>query len=532
MTVRAPRWLAVAVVLLAAALTITLVAVVTRSKSPHPLSSASGAHTIVTSDGTNLSALAYVPKGAGPFPLIVMPASWGAGASEYTYVAAGFAALGFIAISYAERGFDTSTGKLDLGGPSTVSDVSTVISWGLAHTPANKSQVGLVGASYGGGVALLAAEHDPRIKAVVAMSGWTDLAAVMTPGGTPSAQLFTTELANQPADRTTADVQKLVGQLRTRDAAAATATVRSMSPSRSPITGIAPLNKNGTAVMLADDYQDSLLPPQSAITFFNRLSGPKRLEIAAGDHAGSALSGLYGHKSPVWTNAAKWMDRFLRGTDNGIDKQDPIQLEDAATQQTHAYKTWADVGHNTRYYLSGANGEATAQITSTANAPWTRVIKAGVDTDADAGPEQFTSTLAYQPPTVSLGAISSADGAAWNGPALAASTMVNGIVQVHTAVRASASSVSLFAYLYDVDASGSGSLINQGALTLRGVQPGSTHPAQISLQPISWTVAAGHHLSLVIDTVDPRYVDQSVPGSTVTFASTTADPATLTVPVS
>ncbi|MGH3523147.1 MAG: CocE/NonD family hydrolase C-terminal non-catalytic domain-containing protein, partial [Mycobacterium sp.] len=89
-----------------------------------------------------------------------------------------------------------------------------------------------------------------------------------------------------------------------------------------------------------------------------------------------------------------------------------------------------------------------------------------------------------------------------------------------------AAPASLFAYLYDVDAGGTGRLITTGTVTLTGAGP-----ADINLEPISWTVPAGHHVSVVVDTVDPRYLGRSVPGSTVTIGSTAADPATLSVPL-
>jgi hypothetical protein len=43
-------------------------------------------------------------------------------------------------------------------------------------------------------------------------------------------------------------------------------------------------------------------------------------------------------------------------------------------------------------------------------------------------------------------------------------------------------------------------------------------------------VAAGHHLVLVVDTVDPRYLGLSKVGTSVTFSSPAADPSWLSVP--
>jgi predicted acyl esterase len=118
----------------------------------------------------------------------------------------------------------------------------------------------------------------------------------------------------------------------------------------------------------------------------------------------------------------------------------------------------------------------------------------------------------------------------WSGPALSSATVVNGAPELHVTVKPSASSTSLFAYLYDVDALGVGSLISHKPYTLRGVTPGKAVPLDFALEATSWEVPAGHHLVLVVDTVDPRYLGRSVIGSTVTFSSPAGDPSWVKVP--
>ncbi|MGH8962907.1 MAG: alpha/beta fold hydrolase [Jatrophihabitantaceae bacterium] len=523
MTIRSPRRLAVAVLCVAVLLTVVVIAVVRNSKSPATLSASSGPQTIRTADGTRLSAYSYVPGDEGPHPLLVMPASWGSPATEYASVAYGYAALGYVVVAYAQRGFGGSTGEIDLAGPGSQSDVTTVISWALVHTPAARNRIGVVGASYGAGVGLLAAEHDSRIRAVVALSGWTDLAQTLAPGGTLSRQAYATLFAAVASARLSPDVRTFVAQLRAGDAAAALATLRRLSPFRSAVTDVAALNRRGTAVMIGDAYQDSLLPPAPVVRFFEQLTAPKRLELAVGDHSGPALSGLRGQKNALWENAARWTNRYVAGDGTGIQTQQPVQLEDANTQQVRGYPSWAAVGRartlRLTTLLSGVGQLAGA------SAPWTHRITAGVDTSADAGPEQFNTGQPYRVPALSLAGISRSAGAVWNAPTVASPTLVSGVVSLHAAVTVAAPA-SLFAYLYDVDAGGTGRLITTGTMTLTGAGP-----ADINLEPISWTVPAGHHVSVVVDTVDPRYLGRSVPGSTVTIGSTAADPATLSVPL-
>jgi predicted acyl esterase len=119
----------------------------------------------------------------------------------------------------------------------------------------------------------------------------------------------------------------------------------------------------------------------------------------------------------------------------------------------------------------------------------------------------------------------------WSGPVYTSGAVVNGAPKVHLTVTPSGPDTSLFAYLYDVDALGVGSLMSHKPLTLRGATPGKAVPIDLRLEATSWEVAAGHHLELVIDTVDPRYRGRSVIGTTVTFSSPAGDPSAISIPV-
>jgi predicted acyl esterase len=118
----------------------------------------------------------------------------------------------------------------------------------------------------------------------------------------------------------------------------------------------------------------------------------------------------------------------------------------------------------------------------------------------------------------------------WAGPAYSSGAIINGAPRLHVTVTPSGSDTSLFAYLYDVNALGVGSLVTHKPITLRGAVPGKARPVDIRLEATSWDVAAGHHLVLVVDTVDPRYLGLSKVGTSVSFSSPAADPSWLSVP--
>lgn len=537
MRLRPTRWTAAAAVCAAALVTALVAVVLVRARQQPPVGTvASRTVTIPAAGGTRLSARVYAPAGTGRFPLVVMPASWGSAADEYAAVASGFALLGYVVVAYAQRGFGGSTGAIDFAGPATRQDVSTVITWARLHTRERRGPVAAVGVSYGAGVALLAAEHDPRISAVAALSGWTDFAATLAPGDTPSkvddALLFTGTIANRPLGP---DLGRLVSEFAAGQPATVLATVRSMSPVRSPIEHVAALDQGRTAVFLSGTLQDSLAPPADLIRFFRALTGPKRLELAVGDHGADALPGLAGSKTKLWTDVADWVGRYI-----GDRLSDPaatpprVQLQDGRTGRWHSYPNWPAVGRMATFALtrptgSPATGGFAAEDAASSGGPrWRTSLDAGVVTPAEAGPQQLTSGRPYQAPTAALGAISRTAAAVWSGAALPAATLMTGTPRVHVTVRTGAPAGSLFAYLYDVDAAGRGELMSSGAVTVTGARS-AARTVDIELGPASWTVPAGDHVALVIDSADARYLGRSVTGSTITLSSPTADPATLTL---
>ena len=98
-------------------------------------------------------------------------------------------------LTWSPRGTGASGGQIGLDSPDyEVKDTSQLVTW-LARQPRvlldrpGDPRVGITGASYGGGLALLAAAYDHRIDAVVAQSAWNNLASALFPnaaGGGPA----------------------------------------------------------------------------------------------------------------------------------------------------------------------------------------------------------------------------------------------------------------------------------------------------------------------------------------------------------
>lgn len=475
--------------------------------------------------GTPLRAFVITPSGPGPFPLLVMPSSWGAPDLEYVGAGAKLAyQSGYEVVSYASRGFYDSGGQIDVAGPQTMADVSDVIDWALAHTPADPNEIGVAGISYGGGQSLLALAQDPRIKAVAAMDAWTDLAASLYPNQTVSSigadgLLAIGNLTGRPGP----DLQQIEKDYLAGDIA----DILPLTPIRSAGTKIDAINSRHAAVMIANDWEDSLFPPAQLVSFFNQLTGPKRLMLEPGDHGTASAPGAIGLPNDVWDSATQWFDHYLKGAPNGIDSQESVQLKPANGGGWHGYPDWtaATAGAST-HYLSGS-GFASGPSTG-----WSHTIAAGVDTIADSGIPLVSGALqeyANIPVGVAIPLVARGLASVWSGPMATHATTVTGAPHLHATITPSAPNTSLFAYLYDVNPLGLGSLITDTPDTLLNAKAGQPITLDLDLRPISWTVPAGDHLALVVDTVDPRYTSMSTVGSTVTFASPASDPSWLRI---
>ncbi|MCF2532829.1 acyl esterase [Yinghuangia sp. KLBMP8922] len=491
---------------------------------------------IPVAPGVALKANVYVPAGADaahPAPVVVMPASWSMPTLEYVVPARQLAESGYIALSYTARGFWLSGGEIGVAGPDDVADISRVIDWALANTPADASRIGMAGVSYGAGLGLLGAAHDPRIKAVAALSGWADLVDSIYMGQTQHVQsaaglAVAGYLTGRPSSEfsqflvdflTTANVPELI----------AWANVRS------PATYVDRLNANGAAVMLANAWGDSIFPPNQLAEFYGRLTVPKRLEFRPGDHATPEIPGLAGLPNDTWANTRAWLDRYLKGTDNGIDRQPPVQIKPRLEGGYEGYADWADLTGSRLDLRLGDNGwSRTGPLAPDAGTGWSTRIGTNVDSGANGGIIFLTNLVEEYlriPPTVSVPMLPRAVAAVWQSDRLAAESQVRGTANLHVTVTPTASQGTFIAYLYDVDALGVGRLVTHAPYTFFGKQAWRPFAADVELLATAYDVPAGHRLALVVDTVDLLYLEQNPALSSLAFGSPAADPSWISVPL-
>lgn len=468
---------------------------------PVPASAAEGYDyreiTIPGADGTRLDGNVFVPEGRGPHPAIVFISSWSLEDHEYVAQAAKFAEHGYIVLSYTARGFLNSGGGIEVAGPLDIADGSKAIDWLIAHTAVDRRHIGFGGISYGSGISLMVAGRDRRVSAVVAMDTWGDLVESLYAGRTRHYQAYhllsmsgrlTGRLSPQSA-RIMSDYEaynNIEGVIRWAEV-------------RSPRTYLHEINKRRVPVYILKAYGETFFPPNQLIDYYDRLAGPKRLRLTVGDHATTSGTGVLGLPNIAWNDAHRWFDHHLRGRPNGIADEPSVQSEVAWSRKVEQAPTWESYRRD-------------AVTTPLAD----RTFRAGKDTVANGGVTLFSGggQTFGQPITAPTELISRRDAAVWTLPARKRTIRLRGIPRLQAAVTPSGKSVTLIAYLYDVNAGGTGRLITHDALTLRSA-PGRTSKAVLPLQATAYDVPSGHRIMLVVDTKDSLYWDASLPDTTV-----------------
>ncbi|WP_156722237.1 CocE/NonD family hydrolase [Streptomyces apocyni] len=471
--------------------------------------------------GTILKANVFTPSGtrAGDrHPVIVLPTSWAMPQIEYIAQAKKLADSGYVVVSYNSRGFWQSGGEIEVAGPPDIADASKVIDWALANTPADPDKVGMAGVSYGAGIGLLAAAHDKRVKAVVAMSGWADLVDSIYSGRTQHLQaagLLTG--AGYLTGRPSAELQRIMKDFLGSNLDKEQDMI-DWGAKRSPATYVDSINRNGTAVMLGNAWGDTIFPPNQYASFYEKLKGPKRLEFRPGDHATAEATGLLGLPNDVWTNSQRWFDHYLKGESNGINREQPVQLKSRSKSGYEGYPDWKSVGADTRKIELGS----------------TRKVWANVDSGANGGVTILSNALDQflkLPPMAYIPLLPRSFAAVWHSERYPTTQRVRGTAKLHTTVTSTKASGTLVAYLYDVGPLGLGKLVSNAPYTFHGQTPGQPFGVDLELFSTAYDVPAGHRLALVIDTVDPLYIEHNPTGAQLTFSSPAADPSYVSVPL-
>ena len=130
----------------------------------------------------------YLPRNRdGRVPAVLLAHGFGGTKDAVASDAKSLADRGYAVLTWTAQGFGRSGGQIHLDSPDyEVRDAQRLLDW-LAARPEVRldapgdPRVGVVGGSYGGGLALLLAGQDPRVDAIVPSITWNDFTNVFLP---------------------------------------------------------------------------------------------------------------------------------------------------------------------------------------------------------------------------------------------------------------------------------------------------------------------------------------------------------------
>ena len=491
-----------------------------------------------------LDASFFTPAGSDRVPAVLLAHGFGQSKQSVRPEAENLARAGFAVLTWSARGFGASTGQIGLNSPDyEVKDVEQLVNW-LARQPRvlvdhpGDPRVGITGASYGGGISLLAAAYDHRIDAVAAQSTWNNLATALFPngaGGGPAGGVFKRQWAGllftQGSVGFGSAGQGQGGQ------AGRSGQVLPAGLGGSALCGrfqprICAIYQQVAATRRATPQAIALLLRSSPASVAGRMRAPTLL--IQGEH--DSLFGLdqasANYQASRRNGTPVDMVWFAGGHDGG-DQETP--RVDALTAQWLG--RWLAPGHPPRGAETGQPGFAVTRVLGFD--PSTDQASLGIATAGSypglggtrrtlvrlAGPPQpVVNPAGGTPASISvfpgLGSLGAAgltfdmpgQSAAFSSAPLSSALQVTGSPTARIRVAsAGTGAVTLFAKVYDVDQAGNATLPNQLVAPLRvnGAQAGRV--VSVALPTIDYNFAAGHRLRLVLTGTDFAYATPSAP---------------------
>ncbi|MEV4612855.1 alpha/beta fold hydrolase [Kitasatospora sp. NPDC049258] len=491
----------------------------------------------------------FFTTGSTARPAVLLAHGFGGSKEDERARAEQLARAGYAVLTWSARGFGHSGGKIGLDAPDReVQDVRHLVDW-LAQRPEVRldapgdPRVGITGASYGGGAALLGAAYDSRIDVVATQITWWNLADALFPQGVQGGGaadgvfkklwagiFFTTGSAGDLAggDRAGAP-EGPIGCGRFLDELCAMYN-RVATAGHADPEAVAMLEKSSPSsvgdrikvpTLVVQGQQDSLFP------------------LDQGDRIARAVAA---NGAPV---AVDW---FAGGHDGGTEGS--ARVDDRVT-------AWFD--HHLKQRTAEATGPA-FRVTRTGGVDSTgfQAVLRGADADTYPGlggtgsrtvrltgrEQQFANPPGGTPPNIStvpgIGALAQASAlgaglaldfpgqyAAFDSAPLAGGLHLTGAPTTRITVHADRPDAVLFAKLYDLGPDGKQSLPQQLVAPLRvtGADAPGGRAVDITLPAVDHTFESGHRLRLVLASTDLAYAS---PGESATYRVAAAGP--LTVP--
>jgi predicted acyl esterase len=521
--------------------------------------------TIPASDGVNLVGDVYLPgEGKGRYPAVVDMEPYGRSSST-AYVANGYAR-----VNTDVRGSGMSGGALCLLCLREQQDVYDVVEW-IAHQPWSNGHVALYGYSYSAITALLGAALDPpHLDAVVVGHPPTDpYRDVVWQNGLYDQGFVSQWFAGQTALQSIGiGYQPQVLDRAQQQFAVETRLIPYDGPVYYERSVLAKVSQIKVPVYVFTGWED--MYSRGDLRLIDSLTTPSLLVIDASTHHGTGEAGEVGApyggslsdqlnnattlgSTPPPGEDVAWLDRFVKGIHNGIERKPRVRYLDLGDGTWHPAPSWQSVTtHLTQLYLS-AKQSGTAAL-SPNDGTLGNSVPSGGDAYQDSyvydpaagvsvpmgkeGPDGF---LPYAPLDQR---IDQPQGLTYTTAALTQPLHLAGSSELRFWAVTEGSDMAWVGRLEDVAPDGSASLITQGWLraSFRYVDParsragspylpddrntpvtiGETTMYRMDIWDTAYTLAPGHRLRLWFGSSDtPTHEPLDVAGRNIIFHDAT-----------
>src|SRR3954447_3326599 len=485
-------------------------------------------------DPVRLDGVLDIPSSGCPCPGVIINHGFLGSWHDSGSVARELATHGYVVLRYSSRGFGNTPGEVDLMGPKESQDLLDAVHW--LNDPANPlvgglvihNRIGQFGGSYGGAHAwALARSGDPAVRTTIPTATWSDIYDALLPnnvellayangfyatGLEPVAKaqdgkLSTTNNYSQNMHRWVAEANAGVGLDDLKQGAAERSVASHYNQVKIPVFIIQGLN-------------DGLFSANQAIDAYQALRKrhvPARLYLGGIGHPPSESSLDSPEAKHVETEVLAWFDHYLKGVDNGINKQQPIEFSRA----DYFHNKWDGTTRDAKKFPFGkpqrlqicTTGPAggTLQADKCPSAPPAVAVNnyAGAGWDEEpvtsSSAEDFKDGFAgafgqsfpdtrTAPPTL-----------AYDSAPLKAALDTAGIPALKLQV-ASTSGYQLDPKIYDVAPDGSAKLLTRGAWSESIGSGALPHEASFDAFGLSNVIPAGHTLRLTLSAADAPYL--------------------------
>jgi uncharacterized protein len=488
---------------------------------------------MLTRDGVRLDADVYRPTGGGPFPVLLMRQPYGRKiASTVVYAhPQWYAQHGYIVAIQDVRGSGTSEGKFTLFENET-NDGADALAW-VATLGGSNGRIGMYGFSYQAATQLLALAGaldtgGPTPAALSpAMMGWDVFSDWAYEGGAFCLQGGMSWALQMGAERA-----RLAGDIVAFTALRAAARNLPLNEERTAWPGV--LQRYDAYTHYADwignptpgGYWDRISP---AAALAGRTGDVPMLHVGGwydpmldgtlGAFRAMAVSpapqrlvvGPWGHipwgrragivdfgpeaSSPIDTEQLHWFDHFLKGADNGMEREPPVRLFDTGARSWRDFPAWpepsAQAWHLTSSGLAAARTEdgqlsrdqpRRSSVDVVVHDPWRPVPALGGHDGQPPGPQDRSALDGRT------------DVACYTSAPLADSLFLAGRVRAEIHIDADAPTHDLCAVLSQVMPDGRAVTLTQGYLRVADADaPG---PRIVAMRALCATVPTGVALRL------------------------------------